>query len=322
MASKLTLTLPTGQIMPALGFGTWQATDAELEAALTAALEAGYRHIDTAPVYENEHVIGKVLHKWLSSGKIKRDELFIVSKVPPSGNRPSGVDKWIKRSLKDLQLDYLDLYLIHTPFSFEEVGEELHPVDKNGEIKLDKSTNHLQVWAEMEKQVAAGRTKAIGLSNFNMEQINKVLTVTKVPIANLQIELHVYFQQRELVEYCKKNGITVTAYSPLGSRGLVKLMGKVDSLPDLLANPVVLKIGERRKKTPAQILLRYTLQRGIAAIPKSTNPERLKKNIDLFDWELTAEDTDELDALDQGSSARICDFGFFKGIKNHPEFPF
>ncbi|XP_046613821.1 aldo-keto reductase family 1 member A1 [Neodiprion virginianus] len=322
MASKMTLTLPTGQVMPALGFGTWQATDAELEAALNTALEAGYRHIDTAPVYENEHVIGKVLHKWLSSGKLKREELFVVSKVPPVGNRPSGVEKWIKRSLKDLQLDYLDLYLIHTPFSMEEVNEDLHPVDKNGEIKLDKSTDHLKIWLEMEKQVEAGRAKAIGLSNFNIKQITKVMSASKLPISNLQIELHVYFQQKELVDFCKKNGITVTAYSPLGSKGLVKLMGKVDSLPDLLSNPVVVKIGERRKKTPAQILLRYTLQRGIAAIPKSTNPDRLRKNIDLFDWALAPEDMNELNALDQGASARVCDFGFFKGIEKHPEFPF
>lgn len=99
-------------------------------------------------------------------------------------------------------------------------------------------------------------------------------------------------------------------------------MGKINTLPDLLTNPVVLEIGKRRKKTAAQILLRYTLQRGIAAIPKSTNSDRLRKNIDLFDWELTAEDMDELNALDQGNSARICDFSFFKGIKDHPEFPF
>lgn len=109
------------------------------------------------------------------------------------------MEKWIKRSLKDLQLDYLDLYLIHTPFSLKEIGEELHPVDENGKIIIDKSTNHLEIWAEMEKQVAAGRTRAIGLSNFNIEQIEKVLSVAKLPIANLQIELHVYFQQKKLV---------------------------------------------------------------------------------------------------------------------------
>ncbi|XP_015586347.1 alcohol dehydrogenase [NADP(+)] [Cephus cinctus] len=322
MASKLFLTLPTGQHLPALGFGTWQATDAELETALDAALEAGYRHIDAASAYENEPIIGKVLKKWLDAGKVKREELFIVSKLPVVGNRPSGVEKWLKKSLKDLQLDYLDLYLVHAPFTLEEVGTELHPVNEKGEIRIDTSTDHIKVWAEMEKQVADKRTKAIGLSNFNIQQINKILAAAKLPVSNLQIELHVYFQQKELVEFCKSKGITVTAYSPLGSRGLVKLLGKTDTMPDLLKNPTVVKIAQKIGKSPGQVLLRYIIQKGIAAIPKSTNPQRIKENIDLFDWELQSSDMDDLNALDKGSSARICDFSFFKGIRNHPEFPF
>ncbi|XP_023287956.1 alcohol dehydrogenase [NADP(+)] [Orussus abietinus] len=322
MATQKTITLPTGQKMPILGFGTWQATEAELEAALDDALGAGYRHIDTAPVYHNEPIIGKVLKKWIDSGKVKREELFIVTKVPPTGNRPGGIEKWIKKSLKDLQLDYLDLYLIHTPFTFEEVGDDLHPMNEKGEIRIDPSTDHLKVWAEMEKQVVAGRTKAIGLSNFNSKQIDRIQSVATLPISNLQIELHVYFQQKELVEFCKSKGITVTAYSPLGSRGLVKLLGKTDTLPDLLVNPVVLQLAKKHGKTPAQILLKFTINRGIAAIPKSTNAQRIKENIELFDWDLKPEEIDELKGLDQGAKARICDFNFFKGITKHPEFPF
>lgn len=128
--------------------------------------------------------------------------------LPPCGNRPSGVEKWIKKSLEDLQLDYLDMYLIHTPFAFVEVEGDLHPMDDNGEIRIDPSTDHVAVWREMEEQVALGRAKAIGLSNFNVEQIERVIQEAKLPIYNLQIELQLYFQQQELVGVNEKKFIT------------------------------------------------------------------------------------------------------------------
>ncbi|XP_015191616.1 PREDICTED: alcohol dehydrogenase [NADP(+)] [Polistes dominula] len=322
MKTKKCISLPNGQQMPILGFGTWQASEEEIETALDLAFEAGYRHIDTATVYENENAIGKVIKKWLDSGKIKRSELFIVTKLPPVGVRPEGVEKWIKKSIANLQLDYLDLYLVHVPFTFQEIGENLHPKNEKGEIMIDTSTDHVKIWKEMEKQVELGRTKSIGLSNFNETQINKILSIASIPISNLQVELHVYFQQVELVEFCKSNNISMTAYSPLGNRGLVKLLGKTDVLPDLLTNAVVLKIAQKYNKTAAQILLKHILCKGISTIPKSTNPQRIKENIQLFDWELEDEDILELEALNKGKSARICDFSFMKGIKNHPEYPF
>lgn len=119
--------------------------------------------------------------------------------LPPTGNRPDRVEKWIKKSLKDLQLDYVDLYLIHTPFTFEEVGTDLHPHNEKGEIRMDVSTDHVKVWSEMEQQVKEGRAKAIGLSNFNIDQIKRILDNAKLPVSNLQIELHLYFQQIKMV---------------------------------------------------------------------------------------------------------------------------
>ncbi|XP_076235551.1 aldo-keto reductase family 1 member A1 isoform X2 [Calliopsis andreniformis] len=298
-------------------------TDSDaLEKALNTALEAGYRHIDTAPVYENEKIIGSVLKKWIDSGKIKRSELFIVTKLPAVGNRPEDVEKWIKKSLEDLQLEYLDLYLIHTPFAFEVAGDELHPCDENGEIRIDTSTDHVAVWSAMEQQVKLGRTKMIGLSNFNIRQIEEILKHAKIQVSMLQVELHVYFQQKELVKYCKEHNIPLTAYSPLGTRGLVKMMNKTEEIPDMLQNATVLEIAKKYKKSAAQILLRYIVQNGIAAIPKSASPKRIKENIQLFDSELEPADVKKLEDLDVGESARICDFSFFKGIRRHPQFPF
>lgn len=219
-------------------------------------------------------------------------------------------------------MSYLDLYLIHTPFAYEDAGEVLHPFNEKGEIKIDPNTDHLQIWSVMEKQVLEGRTKAIGLSNFNVGQIKRILDNAKLPISNLQIELHMYFQQKELVKFCQKNDISVTAYAPLGSRGFVEKIGKGDAVPNLLQNLIVLEIAKKYKKTPAQILLKHIIQKGIIAIPKSTNPSRIKKNFELFDWKLEAEDVNKLNALDMGESARICDFSFFKGLSKHPEFPF
>ncbi|XP_072754621.1 1,5-anhydro-D-fructose reductase [Anoplolepis gracilipes] len=322
MTSNSSVLLSTGQSMPILGFGTWNATGEELEVALDAALTAGYRHIDTATVYENEVVIGNVLKKWIDSGKVKRSDLFIVTKLPPGGNRASGVEKWLKKSLDNLQLSYVDLYLVHAPFAFEDVIGELNPFNQKGEIRIDVNTDHLQIWSAMEKQVLEKRCKAIGLSNFNIGQIKRILDFAKLPVANLQIELHVYLQQKELVKFCRKNNISITAYSPLGTRGFVKMIGKADVVPNLLENPTVLEIAEKYKKTPAQIVLKHIIQKGIIAIPKSSTPTRIKENIQLFDWELQVEDVDKLNTLDMGESARVCNFAFLPGIEKHPEFPF
>ncbi|XP_055373739.1 aldo-keto reductase family 1 member B1 [Condylostylus longicornis] len=321
MACKKFLTLNNGLKMPSIGIGTWMAPDHEIEAALDLALKVGYRHIDAAPVYLNEKAIGRVLKKWLDSNQIKREDLFITTKLPPPANRPSCVEKTLRNSLNDLQLSYVDMYLIHTPFSVPETGGDFER-DANGDIVIDPTTDHIEIWKTMEKMVELGLTKSIGISNFNKKQIQRLLDNSKTKPSNLQIELHLYFQQNELVDLCKANNIVVTAYSPLGSRGIVDLKKsagvKCESI-NLIENPKVLEIAENHKKTPAQILLRWIIQRDVCAIPKSTNPERLQQNLNIWDFELSNDEMSSLSKLDKG--IRVCDFSFFKGMEKHPEFP-
>ncbi|BES90919.1 alcohol dehydrogenase NADP [Nesidiocoris tenuis] len=318
------LTLNAGNCMPAIGFGTWQANGESLEAALNWAFEAGYRHIDTATVYQNEEIVGKVINEWISSGRLRRDELFVVTKLPPSGNSPKGVDRFVKESLTKLKLDYIDLYLIHVPFGFKEDGE-LHPFDSDGNVMLKMDTNHLSIWNAFERHVRSGKLRAIGLSNFNKEQVERVWANSTIKPSVLQIEMHLFLQQRDLVEYCKSRDIVVTAYSPLGTRGmevLLRSIGSSKEIPDLQGHPEVLRIAKCLGKTPAQILLRFLLDRGVAVIPKSTSKEHIKENIQVFDFEIGEEHTKSLQALDQQELGRIVDFTFLKGSEKHPEFPF
>jgi len=305
--------------MPAVGLGTWRAPDAEIESALNAALEVGYRHIDCAPVYGNEKVIGKVFRQWIDSGRLNRSDLFVTTKLPPFGNRASDVEKCLKNSLADLQLDYLDLYLIHVPFAvpYTEGPFEKH---NNGDIVLS-DTDHVETWKEFERFQTAGLIKHLGISNFNERQIQRLLDNSVVKPEVLQVEIHVYLQQKKLLAFCKANGILVTAYSPLGSKGIEQLTaGSGRVYPDLMVNPKVVELANRLEKSPAQILLRYLLDMGVSVIPKSTNANRLMSNIDLFNFELTEGDRKELAGLD--ANIRICDFAFFPGIQKHAEFPF
>ncbi|XP_072390212.1 1,5-anhydro-D-fructose reductase-like [Diabrotica undecimpunctata] len=311
-------TVPCGSLnMPTVGLGTWQATDeAELEKALNVALEIGYRHIDTAAAYENEHIIGKVLNQWISAGKLKREDLFIVTKLPIRGIHRDRVERYLTESLKKLGLDYVDLYLIHFPIGIAET---------EGSIVFEKE-DHLGVWKSMEKQVEAGRTKTIGLSNFTVSQIDNILKNCKIKPANNQVELHVFLQQRELVQFCQKNGISVTAYSPLGTPGmnvfLKKLGIKEKTLVNILANPVVLDVAKKHNKSSAQVALRYLLQQNIIVIPKSVNPERLKSNFDIFNFNLDDEDMKKLNGLDVGEDARMGDWKILPGVAEQPAYPF
>lgn len=317
---QLCFDLNDGTKMPAVGYGTWQSEEADLIKALNTALEVGYRHIDTAIVYFNEHVIGKVLQEWFSSGKLKREDIYITTKLPFNAYRARSVEKYIKKSLENLKLDYLDMYLIHGPFGFVE-GEEFFPKHEDGKFKLDYDIDHVSLWKAMEEQVDAGRTKSIGISNFNINQIQRILDNSRIPPANLQVELHINMQQKPLVEFCKKNNIVVTSYSSLGSPGTMVKFGK--TVPTLMENPSVVKIAEKYGKSPAQIALQFIVQQGIVIIPKSVNEKRVAENFKILDFKIDDEDMETLKGLDQGEAGRILAFHeHFPGVEKHPEYPF
>lgn len=319
--------LLSGYEMPTVGLGTWQAKPDEIETVVSTALECGYRHIDTAANYNNEDAIGRALKKWFEKGGI-REELFITTKLPHFGNRPSDVEKFIKLSLEKLGLDYLDMYLIHMPFAFKlDENTCTAATNEDGSYILDFNTDPVLVWKEMEKQVQSGRTRSIGLSNFNEEQISIIWENAQIKPSNLQVELHAYMQQTPIRELCKKYSIIVTGYSPLGSPAAkthfqAKYNYTSEVFPDLLNHPIIQKIAAEHKKTVAQILLRYLLQLDVVIIPKSSSPERIKSNIDLFDFTLTEENMKVLSTLDKGVNGRIFNFLFFKGIQYHPHYPF
>nr|CAH7739344.1 unnamed protein product [Callosobruchus chinensis] len=302
-----------GKKMPGIGLGTWMCTDEkELETALNVALECGYRHIDTAYFYENEHIIGKVIQQWISAGKLKREDLFITTKLPLCGIHPDRVELLLKKSLENLRLSYLDLYLVHFPVGTNYV--EGYVCTPASQLRLE-NTDHVELWKKMEEQVDAGRTKAIGLSNFNKRQMERILKSARIKPASLQIEMHLGLQQKELMDFCNKNGIVVVAYCPLAAPGynhFLKSVGQREKeLPNMLQNPVVKKIADKYKKSTAQVMLRFLIEKNAVPIPKSVNPVRIKENFQVFDFKLSDDDMKKLSDLDIGESARVCDWKFF-----------
>ncbi|XP_039758106.1 aldo-keto reductase family 1 member A1-like [Pararge aegeria] len=314
--------LEDGDRLPRIGFGTWQAPPDVLEKAVDAALEAGYRHFDSARAYENEDALGRALNRWIGGDAAKRKELFVVTKLPPSGNRPESVEEYFEASRRDLGLDYIDLYLIHVPFAFEHVPGDLHPKNPDGSMKMDYSTDLVGVWKEVLKLKKSGRVRHVGVSNMNEEQLSRLCAVEKP--ACLQVEVHVLFQQKKLIAATKQLGIPIVAYSPLGSKALADVLAAKTgrNYPNLLELPTVLNIAKAHSRTPAQVLLRFLLQHGVACIPKSTDPTRIQQNLSVWDFELNKNEMQELAALDRGEDGRICDFMFFVGAEKHTEFPF
>ncbi|CAI4225390.1 unnamed protein product [Auanema sp. JU1783] len=303
--------LSNGVLMPQFGLGTWQATKEEVKNAVHAALAKGYRLIDTAFVYSNEEAIGEALQEAFAAGVVKREDLFITTKAWAAFFDPAKIEEHLKDSLRMLQLEYVDLYLFHMPGAFKDMATQDHNLTVE------------QIWGGMETLYEKKLTRAVGVSNWSPSQIERVMKVAKVPIHNCQIELHLYWPQAELVQVCKKYNISVTSYASLGSPGRVNftlpsgLKLNWAECPNQLQEPFVLELAEKYKKTAAQVLLRALIDRKIAIIPKSISEHRIQENIDIFDFELTAEELTKLDQVPFRQRLFLQDF-----LIGHPEDPF
>jgi len=306
------LKLNSGFQIPIFGLGTWKSKPGEVKQAVQDAIEVGYRHIDAAFVYQNEPEVGEAISAKLADGTVKREDIFITSKLWNTFHSAPLVVPALKKTLSDLKLSYLDLYLIHWPMGYQE-GGELFPKSADGKT-LYSDVDFVETWKAMEECVRLGLTKSIGVSNFNSKQLERVWNAGTIKPAVLQVECHPYLNQKKLVAFCKDKGIVVTGYSPLGSPD--RPWAKPDD-PKLLDNENIIALGKKYKKSPAQIVLKWLVTRGIVAIPKTVSKNRLIENQNIFDFELTPEDVETINTFDV--NGRAC---HLEWSKDHPHFPF
>lgn len=304
-----TISFKNGDQMPILGLGTWKSKPGEVRQAVFCAIQAGYRHLDCAAIYLNEREVGQGIADALAEGLVKRQDLFVTSKLWNNAHRFEDVRPALEKSLNDLRLDYLDLYLVHWPIAYKP-GVEF--ATQREEYYTYQDVPLSQTWAAMQDQKISGLTRHIGVSNFNQAKLSELFDLPGEGPEMNQVEMHPFLPQDELVAFCRANGLLLTAYSPLGSpdsRGERHLQD-----PKLLENEVVLQIAGKYGVSCGQVLIAWSIARSIAVIPKSVNQARIVENFAAGSLVLDADDLAKLQAI--GQVHRFVDGSFFTGPKS------
>ncbi|HCS43659.1 MAG TPA: dehydrogenase [Pseudomonas sp.] len=256
--------------MPAVGFGTLFRDLSVTTQAVKDALQTGFRHFDCAERYRNEDQVGVAIKEMIEAGKIRREEVFITTKLWNTNHRPERVEPAFSASCRRLQVDYIDCYLIHTPFAFQP-GENQDPRDEQGRVIYDRGVTLIDTWRALERLVDEGRCKSIGLSDITLEALQEIVAVARIKPAVVQIESHPYLPEWELLEFCQQHAIIVLAFAPLG-HGMV---------PNVLEDGVIAGIARRLRKTPAQVALAWSVQRGVAFLTTSATLSHIQENFDI-----------------------------------------
>jgi diketogulonate reductase-like aldo/keto reductase len=256
--------------MPAVGFGTLIPDPLATKQATRVALDVGFRHLDCAERYRNEEAVGEAIQESISAGTLRREDLFVTTKLWNSNHRPDRVKPAFEASCQRLQVDYIDSYLIHTPFAFRP-GDEQDPRDEHGQVIYDSGVTLVETWRALERLVDEGRCRSIGLSDITLEKVREIVAAARIKPAVVQVESHPYLPEWELLEFCQEHGIVLLAFAPLG-HGLE---------PKVTEDPVITAIAQRVHKTPAQVALAWAVQRGAAFLTTSTKAERIRENFDI-----------------------------------------
>ncbi|KAF2711969.1 Aldo/keto reductase [Pleomassaria siparia CBS 279.74] len=301
--------LNTGASIPALGLGTWQSAPGEVKAAVIHAIEAGYRHIDCAFCYQNEDEVGEALQDVIKRGIVKRSDLFITSKLWCTFH--TRAEEGLQTSLDLLKTDYVDLFLLHWPVPMNPKGNHpLFPKHDDGSRDLDNSLTHIQAWRNLETLIKTHpeKVKAIGVANYSVRYLEKLLAQAEIVPAVNQIENHPLLPQQEVVDFCKAKGIHITAYSPLGSTG-----------SPLFKDPKVNEVASKHGVGPGVVLLSYHLARNSSVVPKSVTPSRIDENRKLIS--LDADDLSTLDSISKNGVTRFIypPFGINLGFPDKTE---
>ncbi|VDO02530.1 unnamed protein product [Rodentolepis nana] len=305
------LKLNSGYHIPQIAFGTFDSPKDDVIKSVEYAIDTGFRHIDCAIFYNNEVEVGQAIAAGMKKNNLKREDLFVTSKLWCDMHAPENVRKSCEQSIKNLGVQYLDLYLIHWPMSFQFKKDV--PFDIMDSNTLVYEHHKIEdTWKAMEQLVTAGLVKSIGVSNFNKRQIERIIAQSSIAPAVNQVEVNLHWLNEKLIEFCHSKNIHVEAYAPLGSPGFMKGQAQ-----PLVQQPNVVEIAQKHNKTPGQVLLRHALQRGIVVLTKSVTPDRIASNFEVFDFMLTKEEMEKLNKT--GMNQRIFHVPAFA---KHPEYPF